>query len=80
MISAHICDHRDCPAFALHHIDLHGQDFHFCGHHWEKVSAALLAYLYRDDPDQTPVAQQYAATSVLPGVSPTLTESAVQYG
>jgi hypothetical protein len=37
------CDHSDCPAVALHHVDLCGQDFHFCNHHWVELSPAVAA-------------------------------------
>ena len=39
------CDHGDCPAIALHHIDVFGQDFHFCNHHWDELAPALAAHL-----------------------------------
>jgi hypothetical protein len=45
MSRVHDCDQRDCPAIALHHVEIHGQDFHFCGHHWAELSPALLAHL-----------------------------------
>lgn len=43
MSAPRTCDHSDCPAHALHHVDLFGQDFHFCGHHWREIEQALLA-------------------------------------
>ncbi len=43
MSSVRTCDRSDCPAIAIHHIDLYGQDFHFCGHHWAELSPVLLA-------------------------------------
>ena len=45
MSSVRICDQRDCPAHALHDIDLYGQDFHFCGHHWAELSSVLMSHL-----------------------------------
>jgi hypothetical protein len=45
MASLHVCDHRDCPAVALHHVDLCEQDFHFCNHHWAKLESAVTAFL-----------------------------------
>ena len=36
-----ICDQGGCPAPAGHHIDLYGQDFHFCNHHWEELAPAI---------------------------------------
>jgi hypothetical protein len=41
MTATRICDRRDCPAHALHRIDLYGQDFHFCGHHWNELAPVL---------------------------------------
>ncbi len=38
-----ICDRSECPAPALHDLVLHGQDFHFCGHHWAELSSAVRA-------------------------------------
>jgi hypothetical protein len=29
-----VCDRGGCPAPALHHVEILGQDFHFCHHHW----------------------------------------------
>ena len=37
-----VCDHRDCPALALRHVDLYGQDFHFCNHHWTALAPAIV--------------------------------------
>jgi hypothetical protein len=34
-----VCDRGGCPAHALHHVEIHGQDFHFCSHHWGEVPA-----------------------------------------
>jgi hypothetical protein len=34
-----VCDRGGCPAPALHHVEIHGQDFHFCSHHWGEVPA-----------------------------------------
>ncbi len=45
MAVPYTCDHSDCPAIALQHIDVHGQDFHFCNHHWEELAPALAAHL-----------------------------------
>ncbi len=45
MGSTHTCDCRDCPAPAQHHVDIHGQDFHFCSHHWAVLAPALVAHL-----------------------------------
>ncbi len=45
MTSVRVCDQRDCPAHALHDIDLYGQDFHFCGHHWAELRPILEAQL-----------------------------------
>jgi hypothetical protein len=45
MASLHVCDQRDCPAVALHHIDLREQDFHFCNHHWAELAPAVTAFL-----------------------------------
>lgn len=36
-----ICDRGDCPAPAQRTLMLHGQDFHFCGHHAVEVTHAL---------------------------------------
>lgn len=44
-----VCDQRDCPACALHHVELYGQDFHFCGHHWTEHLPALLTQPCRPD-------------------------------
>lgn len=41
MSATRICDRGDCPAHALHRVDLHGQDFHFCGHHWAELAPVL---------------------------------------
>jgi hypothetical protein len=49
MSGIRLCDHGDCPAYALHHIDLYGQDFHFCGHHWAALSPVLQAHRDRLD-------------------------------
>lgn len=48
------CDHRDCPAVALRHIQLYGQDFHFCLHHWDELSPAVLAHLVGERADRVP--------------------------
>ena len=40
---AGICDRSECPATALHDFVVHGQDFHFCGHHWAELSPTLRA-------------------------------------
>jgi hypothetical protein len=40
-MTVHVCDHRDCPALALRHVDLFGQDFHFCNHHWTELAPAI---------------------------------------
>lgn len=39
MARTHECDRRDCPAPALRHVELYGQDFHFCDHHWRELPA-----------------------------------------
>ena len=36
-----ICDQGGCPALAAHHIELYGQDFHFCNHHWAEVAPVI---------------------------------------
>ena len=36
-----ICDQGGCPALAAHHIELYGQDFHFCNHHWEAIAPVI---------------------------------------
>jgi hypothetical protein len=41
MPAPRICDQVGCPAFAAHHIDLYGQDFHFCNHHWLEVAPVI---------------------------------------
>ena len=41
MPAPRICDKGGCPALAGHHIDLYGQDFHFCNHHWAEVAPAI---------------------------------------
>jgi hypothetical protein len=35
------CDQGGCPALAAHHIDLYGQDFHFCNHHWAEIAPVI---------------------------------------
>ncbi len=45
MSSVRICDQRDCPAHALHDVDLYGQDFHFCGHHWAELRPIVMAQI-----------------------------------
>ena len=66
----HRCDHSECPAFALHHIDLFGQDFHFCNHHWVELAPALSPHLptWMPDVDQVPA----DPTAGRPAASPTL--------
>ncbi len=39
------CDRGDCPAIAIQHTEVHGQDFHFCNHHWAELAPALMASL-----------------------------------
>ena len=41
MPAPRICDQGGCPALAAHHIDLYGQDFHFCSHHWMVIAPAI---------------------------------------
>jgi hypothetical protein len=43
MVKVPICDCSDCPAIALRRVDLYGQDFHFCGHHWAELSPVIMA-------------------------------------
>lgn len=43
MSSVPVCDRSACPAAARHRIDLYGQDFHFCDHHWAELRAVLPA-------------------------------------
>ena len=52
MAGLQTCDHGDCPAMALQHADVHGQDFHFCNHHWAELAPALAAYLDPWIPDR----------------------------
>ena len=48
MASLFVCDHGECPAVALRHLDIYGQDFHFCNHHFEELHPALTPYLELD--------------------------------
>ncbi|MFP4635874.1 MAG: hypothetical protein ACLFRD_08435 [Nitriliruptoraceae bacterium] len=41
----HICDRRGCPAPAQHHVEVYGQDFHFCAHHWAELEPVLMSHL-----------------------------------
>jgi len=58
-----ICDRSDCPAAAQRLIMIHGQDFHFCGHHTVELLHTLPAHASRTstitterpDPPPTPV-------------------------
>jgi hypothetical protein len=72
MAVLHTCDHGDCPAIALRHADVHGQDFHFCNHHWEELAPALAAYLDPQSPD--------AEDSHAPGTPPRIATALVQAG
>lgn len=38
------CDQSDCPATAQRLIMIHGQDFHFCGHHTVELLQTLPAH------------------------------------
>lgn len=44
------CDRGGCPAMALHHLDLYGQDFHFCGHHWSALTPTLALQIATGPP------------------------------
>jgi hypothetical protein len=72
MAVLHTCDHGDCPAIALRHADVHGQDFHFCNHHWEELAPALAAYLDPQSPDP--------GDSHAPGTPPRIATALVQAG
>jgi hypothetical protein len=45
MGSMRTCDCSGCPAIALHHVDLYGQDFHFCHHHWVALAPSMEPHL-----------------------------------
>jgi hypothetical protein len=49
MSATRICDRRECPAHALHRIDLYGQDFHFCGHHWTELAPVLEQHVAAEE-------------------------------
>lgn len=40
-VAVAICDRGDCPAPTQRTLMVHGQDFHFCGHHAVEVTHAL---------------------------------------
>jgi hypothetical protein len=35
------CDRSACPAPAARRVDLYGQDFYFCEHHWAEIADSL---------------------------------------
>ncbi|GEM_PF-5109678 len=45
MAKVRICDCRDCPAIAQRRVDLYGQDFHFCAHHFAELSPVLSEHI-----------------------------------
>lgn len=49
MSATRICDRSDCPAHALHRIDLYGQDFHFCRHHWAELAPVLEQHVAEEE-------------------------------
>jgi hypothetical protein len=52
-----VCDRGGCPAHALHHAEIHGQDFHFCSHHWGEVPAAHRRSATPERPVTEPAAE-----------------------
>lgn len=58
MDSFRTCDHSECPAFSLHHVEVFGQDFHFCNHHWVELAPVLSRHLERGDVDEGVLAGQ----------------------
>ncbi len=67
-----VCDQLDCPAAALHHVELYGQDFHFCGHHWAEHQPALLAQPCQPEVREMRPPSRERTVSPLPVGYPTL--------
>ena len=60
------CDRGGCPATALHHLDLYGQDFHFCGHHWNELAPSLSRQTVTAPPsERVPETNRMPATDLV---------------
>jgi hypothetical protein len=44
------CDRTGCPAPAVRHVELYGQDFHFCNHHACELEQSLRAAMEQERP------------------------------